>query len=88
MDEYSMRELVVLYCNTDIVVQWSGDYEYFVYFLLPYNAFVLVGNVEREKWQFDEMRVLYYTVEENVASIKSIIEEAKNQVIEKKYKGL
>ena len=42
IDEYSMREMVVLYCNSDIIVQWKSN-AYFPLFLLPHNAIIEIA---------------------------------------------
>ena len=88
MEERSMREIVALYCNSDIILQWDSQYDYFPLFLLPHNAFIEIEDGGKKKWSIDdwrEMRVMYYTIPNQEDQIITTIRKAIQSVLIKKY---
>lgn len=77
-EERSMREIVALYCNSDVVVQW-GQTSYFALFLLPYNGLIVV----EDEVPILQNRVLYYSVREN--ELTTVLKQAIADVVDKKY---
>lgn len=77
-EERSMREIVALYCNSDVVVQW-GQTSYFVLFSLPYNGVIVV----EEEIPVIQNRILYYSVREN--ELATVLNQAITDVVDKKY---
>lgn len=73
-----MREIVALYCNSDVVVQW-GQTSYFVLFSLPYNGVIVV----EEEIPVIQNRILYYSVREN--ELATALKQAIADVVDKKY---
>lgn len=86
LEERSMREVVVLYCNSDVVVQWDSQYSYYALFLLPHNVLIEVGSNEKKQLDFHTMRIMYYSVDWEEGIITSAISKAFEYVVEKKYK--
>ena len=88
MEERSMREIVALYCNSDIILQWDSQYDYFPLFLLPHNAFIEIEDGGKKKWSIEdwrEMRVMYYTIPNQEDQIITTIRKAIQSVLIKKY---
>lgn len=78
-----MRELVVLFCNSDIVIRNEVDDDVFSLFLLPKNGYVEVGEGGEKSWTERNaglMRIVFCKAKE-----VGIVGEVMKEVKERKY---
>ena len=92
MDERTTREIVLLFCNSDVVIRaWVPD-DYFPLFLLPKSAYIeIIENSENQSWlesNWELMRIFYYQHNRYDKELNNTINEAIRKVKEKKYSYL
>ena len=89
VEERSTRERILLYCNSDVVVQKWTRSDYFPVFLLPKSAFVEVaGPVGEKSWvetNSERMRILYYSCARTGEELDAVVKRALMQVKRVKY---
>ena len=88
-DDRSTREIVLLFCNSDVVIRsWVPD-DYFPLFLLPRSAYIEIDeNHQSQSWldaNWELMRIFYYRHNSYDKELNSIIEKAVTKVKKKKY---
>lgn len=91
-DDRSTREIVLLFCNSDVVIRkWVPD-DYSPLFLLPKSAYIEINeNRENHNWlesNWELMRIFYYQHGQYDKALNNIIDEAVSKVKEKKYSYL
>lgn len=89
VEERSTRERILLYCNSDVVVQkWSKD-DYFPIFLLPKSAFIEIASPAMEKSWVEKnsgrMRILYYSCSRTGEELDAVVKQALMEVKQVKY---
>lgn len=78
-----MRELVVLFCNSDVVIRNEADDDVFSLFLLPKNGYVEMGEGKEKSWTERNaglMRIVFRKAKE-VEVVREVIKEVR----ERKY---
>ena len=78
-----MRELVVLFCNSDVVIRNEVDDDVFSLFLLPRNGYVEVGEGREKSWterNAELMRIVFCKAKE-----VGVVREVMKEVRERKY---
>ena len=83
VEEMSMRELVVLFCNSDVVIRNEVDDDVFSLFLLPKNGYVEVGEGREKSWTERNaglMRIVFCKAKE-----VGVVREVMKEVRERKY---
>ena len=91
-DDRSTREIVLLFCDSDVVIRsWVPD-DYSPLFLLPKSAYIEINeNRENRSWlesNWELMRIFYYQHSQYDKALNDIIDEAVKKVKEKKYSYL
>ena len=91
-DDRSTREIVLLFCDSDVVIRsWVPD-DYSPLFLLPKSAYIEINeNRENRSWlesNWELMRIFYYQHSQYDKALNDVIDEAVNKVKEKKYSYL
>lgn len=91
-DDRSTREIVLLFCDSDVVIRsWVPD-DYSPLFLLPKSAYIEINkNKENRSWlesNWELMRIFYYQHSQYDKALNDVIGEAVNKVKEKKYSYL
>lgn len=82
-EEMSMRELVVLFCNSDVVIRNEVDDDVFSLFLLPRNGYVEMGEGREKSWterNAELMRIVFCKAKE-----VGVVREVMKEVRERKY---
>ena len=78
-----MRELVVLFCNSDVVIRNEVDDDVFSLFLLPRNGYVEMGEGKEKSWTERNaglMRIVFCKAKE-----VGVVREVMKEVRERKY---
>ena len=86
-DDRSTREIVLLFCDSDVVIRsWVPD-DYSPLFLLPKSAYIEINeNRGNRSWlesNWELMRIFYYQHSQYDKALNDVIDEAVKKVKEK-----